>query len=235
MAEIISQITTFFEHLLLVFGYPGMFAVQVLENVFTPIPTEPLLPLAGMMAAQGKINLIGIWATAVAGSTTGSFILYQVGKRGGEPAVRALIRRWGKYTGMSEGALDYTLKLFKRYGGWMVFFGRFLPVVRPTMSIVSGMSKLPLKIFIPCTALSTGFAISVYMGLGYVLGENWQFILDLIRQYEPLFIVGAVILGAAVASLIVWRWFKVRELRQAAEAARLEILRQTVRERSFDQ
>ena len=235
MAELINQIATFLEHALLVFGYPGMFVVQVLENVFTPLPTEPLLPLAGMMAAQGKINLIGIWAVAVAGSTTGSFILYQVGKRGGEPAVRALIRRWGKYTGMSDGMLDTTLKLFKQYGGWMVFFGRFLPVVRPTMSIVSGMSKLPLKIFIPCTALSTGFAISVYMGLGYVLGENWRSILDIIRQNEPLIIAGVAVVGIVGAILIIWRLLKVRELRQAAEAVRLDIIRQMAAEQARDE
>ncbi len=227
MAEIINQITMFFEHLLLVFGYPGMFLVQVLENVFTPIPTEPLLPLAGMMAAQGKFNLIGIWAAAVAGSTTGSFILYQVGKRGGEPVVRALIRRWGKYTGMSEGALDYTLKMCKRYGGWMVFFGRFLPVVRPTMSIVSGMSRLPLKIFIPCTAMSTGFAIAAYLGLGYVLGENWRSILDIIRQYEPLIIAVVGIIGAVVAGYLIWRWLKIRELRRLTDTIRLEAVKGT--------
>jgi len=224
MAEIISQITLFLEQLLLVFGYPGMFAVQVLENIFTPIPSEPLLPLAGMMAAQGKINLVGIWATAVAGSTTGSFILYQVGKSGGEPAVRALIRRWGKYTGMSEGALDYTLKMCSRYGGWMVFFGRFLPVVRPTMSIVSGMSSLPLKIFIPCTAMSTGVAIAFYMGLGYVLGENWRSILDIIRKNEPLIIIGVGIVGTIVVGYVIWRWLKIRELRRAEETVRAEIM-----------
>ncbi|MBA3872373.1 MAG: DedA family protein [Anaerolineae bacterium] len=217
MADLINQITIFLEHLLTVFGYPGMFVVQVLENVFTPIPSEPLLPLAGMMASQGKINLLAIWAVAVAGSTTGSLILYLVGKRGGEPAVRALIRRWGKYTGMNEGMLDYTLKLFKQYGGWMVFFGRFLPVVRPTMSIVSGMSKLPLKIFIPCTALSTGFAIALYMGLGYILGENWRSILDIIRQYEPLIIVGAIIVGTVVVSYMIWKVLKIREVRRSAE------------------
>ena len=218
MAELINQITMFMEHVLLVFGYPGMFAVQVLENVFTPIPTEPLLPLAGMMAAQGKINLIGIWAVAVAGSTTGSFILYQIGKRGGERTVRALIRRWGIYMGMNEAMLDTTLRLFKQYGGWMVFFGRFLPVVRPTMSIVSGMSKLPLKIFIPCTALSTGIGISLYIGVGYVLGENWRSVLDIIRQYEPLFIVGIVVMGSAVGSYMLWKVLKIREMRRSAEA-----------------
>ena len=217
MAEIINQIAMFMERVLLVFGYPGMFAVQVLENVFTPLPTEPLLPMAGIMAAQGKINLIGIWATAVAGSVTGSFLLYQVGKRGGEPMVRALIRRWGKYMGMSEGTLDYTLKLFKQYGGWMVFFGRFLPIVRPTMSIVSGMSGLPLKIFIPCTAMSTGIAISLYIGVGYILGENWRSILDLIRRYEPLIIVGVAIVATIVASYLIWRALKLRDMRRSAE------------------
>ena len=65
MAEIINQIATFLEQVILVFGYPGMFAVQVLENVFTPIPSEPLLPLASMMAAQGKLNLIAIWASLI--------------------------------------------------------------------------------------------------------------------------------------------------------------------------
>lgn len=234
MADIINQIAVFLEQILQVFGYPGMYVVQVLENVFTPIPTEPLLPLAGMMAAEGKVNLVGIWATAVAGSTTGSFILYQVGKRGGEPAVRALIRRWGKYTGMSEGVLDQTLRLFKRYGGWMVFFGRFLPVVRPTMSIVSGMSSLPLMIFLPCTMMSSGIAISIYIGLGYVLGENWRSILDIIRRYEPLIIVAGVIVGIVAVTLIIWRWLKIRSMRQAAEALRLEIIRQTTAEQISD-
>ncbi len=234
MADIINQIAVFLEQILQVFGYPGMYVVQVLENVFTPIPTEPLLPLAGMMAAQGKVNLVGIWATAVAGSTTGSFILYQLGKRGGEPAVRALIRRWGKYTGMSEGALDQTLTLFKRYGGWMVFFGRFLPVVRPTMSIVSGMSSLPLMIFLPCTMMSSGIAISIYIGLGYVLGENWRSILDIIRRYEPLIIVAGVIVGIVAVTLIIWRWLKIRSMRQAAEALRLEIIRETAAEQISD-
>lgn len=234
MAELISQIVGFLEQVLTVFGYPGMFVVEVLENVFTPIPTEPLLPMAGMMAAQGKINLVGIWATAVAGSTTGSFILYQVGKRGGEPAVRALIRRWGQYTGMSEGALDRTLKLFRQYGGLMVFFGRFLPVVRPMMSIVAGMCELPLRIFIPCTALSTGSAIAVYMLAGYVLGENWRAILDIIRQYEPLIIVSGGTAVTIVGSYLIWRWLKIRELSRAAETVRVEIMRQNAINQSKD-
>ncbi|MCA0455733.1 MAG: DedA family protein [Chloroflexi bacterium] len=217
MADLINQIVIFLEQIVLAFGYPGMYAVQVLENVLTPIPTEPILPMAGMLAAQGKMNLLAIWAAAVAGSTTGSFILYQIGKRAGEPAVRALIRRWGTYMGMNEPMLDRAVVLFNQYGGWLIFFGRFLPVVRPTLSLVAGMSHLPLRIFIPFTACSTSFAIAIYLILGYILGENWRSILSLIQQFEPLIIVVGVVVGIAVVAYVVWRWTKIRAMRRIPE------------------
>lgn len=217
MADIINQIATFLEHIILVFGYPGIYVVQVLENVFTPIPTEPLMPLAGILAAQGKMNFFVLWATAVAGSTTGSFILYQVGKRAGEPAVRALIRRWGTYMGMNETMLNRAIILFNQYGGWMIFFGRFLPVVRPTLSLVAGMSKLPMRIFIPFTACSSACAILIWISVGYFLGENWRSILEIIQQNEPLIIVAGAIAGTVVISFMVWRWTKARALRRLPE------------------
>lgn len=217
MAEIINQIAVFLEQIVLVFGYPGIYVVQLLENVFTPVPTEPLMPLAGILAAQGKFNFFVVWITAVAGSTTGSLILYQVGKRAGEPAVRALIRRWGAYLGMSEAALNRAIELFNRYGGWMIFFGRFLPVVRPTLSLVAGMSHLPLRIFIPFTALSSSIAILMFISVGYILGDNWRSILDLIRQHEPLILAAGIVVGVTVASYMVWRWTRIRALRQMPE------------------
>ncbi len=217
MAELITQIVTFLEQIVLAFGYPGMFAVQVLENVLTPIPTEPILPMAGILVAQGKLNFVGIWAAAVAGSTTGSFILYQIGKRAGEPAVRMLIRRWGTYLGMNEPILNRAIVLFNRYGGWMIFFGRFLPVVRPTLSLVAGMSHLPLRIFIPFTACSTGLAILIWISAGYLLGENWSSILDLLQQFAPILIPAGIILGVAVVSYLIWRWTRVRALRRIPE------------------
>ena len=81
MTEIISQIAGFFEQIILIFGYPGIFAVLVAENVFTPIPTEPLMPLAGILAAQGHLNFFIVWAAALTGATTGSLMLYFAGRR----------------------------------------------------------------------------------------------------------------------------------------------------------
>lgn len=216
MVEIINHIAGFFEHIILTFGYPGIFAVLLAENVFPPIPTEPLMPLAGLLAAQGRMNFFFVWAASLSGAITGSLMLYFVGRRLGEPAVRALIRRWGRYLGISEGALDRALTLFNKYGGWVIFFGRFLPVVRPTVSLVSGMSNLKLIVFLPFTALSAACATFIYVTAGYVLGENWRSILAIVGRYEPLIIVVLAVIAVCALGYTIWRWQQARSLRQSA-------------------
>lgn len=216
MAEIINQIANFFEQLILTFGYPGIFTVLVAENVFTPIPTEPLMPLAGILVAQGRMNFFIVWAAALTGATTGSLMLYFVGRQLGEPAVRALIRRWGRYLGISEGSLDRALTLFNQYGGWVIFFGRFLPVVRPTVSLVSGMSRLKLIVFLPITALSAACVTFIYITAGYLLGENWRSILAIVDRNEPLIIAAVALIGLSVTGYLLWRWLQSRRLRQSA-------------------
>ncbi len=216
MAEIITQVTLFFESIILTFGYPGIFLVLLAENVITPIPTEPFMPLAGILAAQGQMNFFLVWGAAIAGGTTGSTILYFVGRHLGEPTVRALVRRWGRYTGITEGALDKGIEMFNRYGGWVIFFARFLPVVRPTSALVAGMSKLKLSIFLPATAASASIVTFLYIFAGYILGENWRSIVTLIDQYEPIILAVAIIGAVTVVGYILLRWLRHR----AASAAR---------------
>lgn len=210
MVEILSQITLFFENIILTFGYPGIYWVMVLENVLTPVPTEPLMPLAGMLSAQGQMNFFVVWASAVAGSTTGSLILYLIGRRGGEPLVRMLVRRYGRFAGLSESMLDRGLSLFARYGSWVIIGGRFLPVVRPTVSLIAGMSQLKLTIFIPCAMFSAIIVTFIYIYAGYLLGENWQQLLQLIGQHESAILVVIGVAGLAVLSLGGWWLLRAR-------------------------
>lgn len=219
MAEIINQITIFFEQLILAIGYPGIYAVMFAENVFTPIPTEPLLPLAGILASQGQLSFIGVWVTAVAGATSGSLVLYAIGRRGGDPMVRTLVRRYGRYFGMTESGLDRAVSLFNRYGGWVVFFGRWIPFVRPTVSLVSGVSRLPLYIFLPFTILSSAPATVIYIIGGYLLGENWRAILDVIDQLEPFILVGGLVIGVLLLGFVIARFLRARAVlrREPAE------------------
>ncbi len=182
-------------------GYPGIFLVMFAENIFTPIPTEPFLPMAGIMAAQGKFAVFSVWLAATLGAVTGSLLLYGVGKWAGEPVVRGIIRRFGRYVGLSENELDRGVNLFNRYGGAMVFLGRWIPMVRPTVSVVSGICRLSLPVFLIFTTLSSAIVNAFWVAVGYLLGENWEEILAGFNQYQnvlvPL-IVGAALVIAGV-------------------------------------
>ncbi|MBC6936770.1 MAG: DedA family protein [Chloroflexi bacterium] len=210
MSELVNEIARFLEAAMVTIGYPGIFLVMFAENIFTPIPTEPFMPMAGIMAAQGKFAVFTVWLAATLGALTGSLLLYGVGKWAGEPVVRGLIRRFGRYAGLSENELDRGMSLFNRYGGAMVFFGRWIPMVRPTVSVVSGVCRLSLPVFIIFTALSSAIVNAFWVGVGYLLGENWEEILAGFNQYQGVLLPVVVVAALAAAGLVVYRWLRGR-------------------------
>lgn len=210
MGGFISQIAAFFENLVLTLGYPGIFAVLVAENVFTPIPSEPFLALSGILSAKGDMQFFVAWLVSTVGATVGSLVLYAIGQRGGEPLVRAFIRRFGRYTGISETGLERGRDLFNQYGAAFVFFGRWIPISRPAVSVLAGMTQLSLPIFILFTALSSALANVIWIGAGYILGENWQTLISGISRFESVLVIIGVLAIAGIGLWIVWRWRKAR-------------------------
>jgi membrane protein DedA with SNARE-associated domain len=212
MVEVINQIAEWIQQLILTFGYPGVFGVMFVENVFPPVPTDPLLPFAGLMAAQGKFVVWLVWLSAVAGAVAGSLVLYAVGAWMDEPVVRGLLRRWGRYLTISERELDRVLALFNRYGAPAVFIGRSIPVMRSVVSLTAGMSRMPLGKFVVFTSLSSGLVTGFWTMVGYVLGENWTLLLALIEEFEPLLIALLVVGALAVVGIFAWRLAQGRRL-----------------------
>lgn len=215
MAEIINQIVVLFEQIVLTFGYPGIFLVLFLENVITPIPTEPLMPLAGILSAEGRMNFFVAWATAVSGALTGSLVLYAIGRYGGEPVVRDLVRRFGRFAGLNEELLDRGMAVFAKYGGWVILVGRFLPVVRPTASLIAGMSKMRLIIYVPATLLGILAVTFLWLYSGYLLGENWRDIIQIIDQYESVILAVAGVVGAGLVAIFVVRRIRMRSIQRS--------------------
>lgn len=210
MADILQQIVQFLEAAIHAVGYPGIFLVMFAENIFTPIPTEPFLPLAGMLAADGRMTFLGVWLAAGLGAVAGSLTIYLVGRYAGEPAVRQLLQRFGRYLGVSERELDRGIALFNRYGAPLVFFGRLIPVVRPTISIVSGITRLRLPVFILFTALSSSLVNAFWVAVGYFLGENWEAVLGAFDQLQPM-LLPAIAAAALVAVIVIgWRLLRRR-------------------------
>jgi membrane protein DedA with SNARE-associated domain len=192
MAELINKIAMLVEGLILAVGYPGIFLVMILENIFPPMPSDPLIPFAGILVARDELSFIGVWIAAILGAIAGSLLLYAVGKWANEWAVRGIVRKYGRYLTISETELDRALDLFNRYGAPMVFFGRVIPVLRSVVSLAAGMSGMPLPKFLVFTTLSSAMVSGAWIAVGYVLGENWVVLLDLVELFEPLLIALSV-------------------------------------------
>ncbi len=210
MAEIVDQIAQWLEAVMVAVGYPGIFLVMFMENIFTPIPTEPFMPMAGIMAGQGKFNVVMVWGAATLGAVVGSLLLYGLGSWAGEPVVRRILRRYGRYAGVSEKELDRGIHLFNRYGGTLVFIGRWIPMVRPTVSVVAGICRLSLPVFVLFTALSSGIVNAFWVGVGYVLGDNWPEILAGLNEYQGIIVPAIGVVAVAAVIFVVWRWVRGR-------------------------
>lgn len=120
-------------------GAPGVGLAVFLENVFPPIPSELILPLAGFTSAQGQINMWLALLCSVIGSLAGAFLLYWVGQAFGADRLRR-IADWMWLVEAKD--VDDALAWFDKYGTWSVFFGRLIPGVRSLISIPAGIDRM---------------------------------------------------------------------------------------------
>lgn len=196
-------------------GYFGVFFLVALENLIPPIPSELILPLAGFSVVRGDLNLLGVMGAATLGSIIGALLLYAIGYYIGEARVRALLRRMEATPILSifvhEDDLDKAQRMFTRYGGAMVFFGRLVPVVRSLISIPAGFQRMSLLPFILYTALGSGIWNGLLVGAGYLLGAQWE----VVREYTKYFEYGVILL---IGLAILYFLFRRLTARRAATA-----------------
>jgi membrane protein DedA with SNARE-associated domain len=165
-------------------GYPGLVAIIFVENVFPPIPSDVILPLAGYTAATTTMTLAGAILATTAGSLLGAVTLYYAGYRLGEKRVRRFCGRFGKYLTFEEAELDRSLNWFRKHGSIVVMAARVIPVFRSLISIPAGMSGMPLGRFLFFTAIGAGAWNTGLIMSGYLLGANWELVVGWLDQYQ---------------------------------------------------
>jgi membrane protein DedA with SNARE-associated domain len=180
------------ENIISTMGYPGLYLVMFLENVFPPIPSEVVLPLAGSLTLTGKFSIPMITIVGMLGSLTGAFLFYGLGKWLGEPRVRQLMAKFGKYALISTDDLDRSLEWFDKYDDWVIFFSRMVPIVRSLISIPAGIASMSFAKFSFYTILGTALWSFVLSFGGRLLGEQWPLIADFINTYQNVVLVLAV-------------------------------------------
>jgi len=158
-------------------GEVGVGVLVLAENVFPPIPSEVVLPLAGYLASRGRMDLTLVVVAATVGSVLGAMLLYEVGARTGRARLRRLVDRMPLLEGED---LDRAESWFARHGQSSVLIGRCIPVVRSLISLPAGVEEMPRWRFAVLTAIGSGLWNAVFVVSGYALGEQF----DQIERYS---------------------------------------------------
>jgi len=175
-------------------GGPGAALVVGLENVFPPIPSEVILPLAGFSAAQGTFTLAGAIFWTTLGSVLGAILAYGLGFWLGAERVRALFDRVPL---IQVADFDKAEGWFPRHGRGAVFFGRMMPVVRSLISIPAGVERMSLLLFVLLTTAGSLIWNSLFVVAGYLLGEQWHRI-ESVAGWASNAVVAAIVVLLAV-------------------------------------
>ncbi len=200
------MLTGFFHWLaetVLALGYPGIVILMAIESSILPLPSELVIPPAGYLAAQGKMNATLAVACGTVGSVLGAMVNYALAVFVGEP----VLRRYGRYVLITERGLDRSEKFFRRHGEISTFVGRLLPVIRHLISIPAGMSRMHLGRFAVFTAAGAAIWCAILAYLGWLIGRHGEAVEQAIGPYVHQtfvrYILPAVVL--LVAGYVLWR------------------------------
>lgn len=182
-------------------GYLGIGLLMFLENLFPPIPSELIMPLAGYTATfpDTKIQVIPAIAAGVIGTILGAIPWYYAGLLLGQERLQLLAGRYGKWIGISGEDIAKSVIWFEKHGSKAVLFGRLVPGIRTLISIPAGITKMPLIPFFLYSTIGTIAWVTLLTYAGYFLGENYGLVeknIDLISK--------VVVLGVLMAIAIYW-------------------------------
>jgi membrane protein DedA with SNARE-associated domain len=178
-------------------GYPGVALLMLIENVFPPIPSEVVMPFAGMVATRGDMSFLGVIVAGTAGSVAGAVLLYWIGHTVDEAKLEQWADRHGRWLTVSGEEIRKARDGFERHGGMVVLFGRVIPAVRSLISIPAGTARMHLGVFLFYTTLGSAAWAALLAALGYLLGRNYE------RVETYLSPVTWAIIGAIVVTYVV--------------------------------
>ncbi|MFH8343644.1 DedA family protein [Streptomyces sp. NPDC018045] len=171
-------------------GAPGAGLAVAAENLFPPLPSELILPLAGFAAGQGRMTLFSALAWTTLGSVLGALALYGVGALLGRARMLAIAARLPL---VKVSDIERTERWFQRHGNKAVFFGRMVPIFRSLISIPAGIERMSIPAFLALTTLGSLIWNSIFVLAGYALGENWEEVTGYVDAYSKMVLVAATL------------------------------------------
>lgn len=185
---------TFVQDLMQNLGVFGIALLMFLENIFPPIPSELIMPLAGYQAATGEHSLIAVILAGTAGALVGILPWYYLGLLFGEKRIMAMADRFGRWITMNAEDVEGADRWFRRYGIWAVLFGRLVPTVRTLISVPAGLSRMPLPTFLFFSAIGTLVWTTGLTMAGYLLASQYERVNDYVGPVSNIVIVAVIAL-----------------------------------------
>jgi membrane protein DedA with SNARE-associated domain len=149
-------------------GYLGIFILMTIESSFIPFPSEIIMLPAGVLAAEGKLNLYGAIAAGVAGSLAGGLFNYFFALYLG----RAFLLKYGKYVFVSPDQIEWAESVWQKHGELTTLVCRLLPAIRQIISLPAGLARMNLFRFCLWTTIGAGLWVIVLTVTGYWLGPS---------------------------------------------------------------
>jgi membrane protein DedA with SNARE-associated domain/uncharacterized membrane protein YkvA (DUF1232 family) len=177
-------------------GYVGILLLMLAENVFPPIPSELIMPLAGFVAAKGELNPILVVLAGSAGSILGALLWYYIGLWLGAERLCALAARYGRWLTVDDKDIGKAIGWFERQGGKAVLIGRLVPGVRTLISVPAGIARMAFGRFLLASTVGTVIWTSALTASGYILKSKYTVVAD------GLDMVSKVLLGLVAAAYV---------------------------------
>lgn len=185
-------------------GGVGAGIAIALENLFPPLPSEVILPLAGFTASRGDMSLASALLWTTAGSAVGAIVLYFIGVALGRDRMRAIV---DKMPLVKLSDVDRAEAWFGRHGSQAVFFGRMIPIFRSLISIPAGIEKMSFGKFVGLTLAGSAIWNTIFVLAGFYLGENWH----LVEGYAG--ILQKIVIVVVALAVAWWTIQRVRAIR----------------------
>ncbi|MCY0150936.1 DedA family protein [Hoeflea alexandrii] len=180
----------------------GYFAVAFLmfaENVFPPIPSELIMPLAGFSAARGEMSLVMVVLAGSIGSLLGAILWYYIGVWIGTERLKRWSARRGRWLTLTPGEIDRASAWFDRHGGKAVFVGRLVPAVRTLISVPAGVAGMPLGKLVLYSMVGTALWTAFFAGAGYLLESQYDKVQNWLNPAS----------NVVIATLVIWYIYRV--------------------------
>ena len=183
------------DHLLGQYGYWVVLLAVAIESLGIPLPGETTLIAAALYAGSThRLNVVAVVGVAAAAAVVGDNVGYLLGRVGGY----RLLRRYGRYVGLDDAKIKVGRYLFDRHGAKVVFFGRFVSILRAYAAFLAGINKMDWRRFLLYNTLGGILWAALIGGTAYALGAAVHQVNSVVS------IMGAIIAGLLVVAGLVW-------------------------------